>query len=551
MKRTSLINVAIAVFFAAGLAISGGVGCGGGTSDSENVAKGKTFLAEENGNSARTAFNSELTADPNSCGGLYGRILADVQVLSKKASDLVNSGGGLLSATELTPSTYSTSATATTTDLYQVINPILAPFVDIFVEMEADADRVAELDCTFQTDSFPVSLYTNASSTEPAASATLSGEWTKVEALMIGGEVHMALALVDFISAHSLKVNMASMTNITSLLDVEDMLSKLQSGDQINQVIYQLRAMGALLEDNPDFLTKSSSRWDMMEDVPKEMAEGFSEFNAIFDALEEAKGDPAKEIIGFDDKDNNGFDAGDELSFGIKQATISGGTTKVDGLRIVIPDVLSSSFVQNGRDLLDKATDSLKAASAVTATVGGSSSRIGLSDISPLLTVFSDKIGSMLPSILPSILPSMQIPSIPDVIEVDLKAFFTNPKPLRDFMPVIHNHEFVIEGEVDASGTPYGSAIMVGDNSHFQNGIDADCITAQADAVVNPIPYIEFSDPNFNGLLWINLDPIDDNAGSCSNDPTGYKLATQYSLNKLIAGLMVMVTTVPTIPMLF
>lgn len=548
MKRTSLINVAMVVFFAAGLAISGGAGCGGGTSDNANVARGKTLLAEENGDSARTVFTSELTADPDSCGGLYGRILADVQVLSKKASDMVNTGGGLFT-TEYTP-----SATTTTTDLYQVINPILTPFVSIFVEMEADADRVAELDCTFQTDSFPVSLYTNASATEPAASATLSGEWTKVEALMIGGEVHMALALVDFISAHSLKVNTASMTNITSLLDIEDMLDKLQSGDQINQVIYQIRAMGALLEDNPDFLTKSSSRWDMMEDVPKEMAEGFSEFNSIFDALADAKGDPSKAIIGFEDIDNNGFDAGDEICFGIKQATISGGITKIEGLKIVIPDVLTSGFVQTGRGLLDKATDSLKAASAVTATVGGSSSRIGLSDISPLLTVFSDKLGSMLPSILPSILPSMQIPSMPDVIEVDLKAFFTNPKPLRDFMPVILNHEFVVEGEVDASGTPYGAAIAVGDNAHFLSttSISADCITAQADAVVNPIPYIEFSDPTFNGLLWINLDPIDDNVTSCSSsDPAGYKLANQYSLNKLIAGLMVMVTTVPTIPILF
>ncbi|MCX5859619.1 MAG: hypothetical protein NT056_06935 [Proteobacteria bacterium] len=548
MKKASFVGVVVSGIVMVALMIGSGAGCGGGTSDNANVANGKTLLAEEKGDSARTVFTSELTADPDSCGGLYGRILADVQVLSKKASDLVNTGGGLFT-TEYTP-----SATTTTTDLYQVINPILTPFVSIFVEMEADTDRVAELDCTFQTDSFPVSLYTSASSSEPAASATLSGEWTKVEALMIGGEVHMALAMVDFVSAHSLKVNMASLTDITDLLDIEDLLSKLQSGSQINQVIYQIRAMGALLEDNPDFLTKSSSRWDMMEDVPKEMAEGFSEFNAIFDALEEAKGDPAKKIIGFDDKDNNGFDAGDELSFGIKQATISGGTTKVDGLRIVIPDVLSSSFVQNGRDLLDKATDSLKAASAVTATVGGSSSRIGLSDISPLLTVFSDKLGSMLPSILPSILPSMQIPSMPDVIEVDLKAFFTNPKPLRDFMPVILNHEFVIEGEVDASGTPYGAAIVVGDNAHFLSttSISADCITAQADAVVNPIPYIEFSDPTFNGLLWINLDPIDDNVTSCSSsDPVGYNVADQYSLNKLIAGLMVMVTTVPTIPMLF
>jgi len=63
--------------------------------------------------------------------------------------------------------------------------------------------------------------------------------------------------------------------------------------------------------------------------------------------------------------------------------------------------------------------------------------------------------------------------------------------------------------------------------------------------VMNPIPYIAFSDPNFNGLLWINLDLITDNVGSCPADPAGYLPADRYSLNKLIAGLLLSVTSVP------
>lgn len=547
MKKVSFVSVVVSGIAMLALMIGGGTGCSGGTSDNANVAKGKAFLAEGNGDSARTIFNSELTADPDSCGGLYGRILADVQVLSKEATDLITTGGGLF-ATEYAP--YASAATST--DLYQMINPLLTPFVDIFEEMEEDTDRVVELNCTFHTDSYMVSLYTDASQSEPVANAVLSGKWNKAEALMIGGEVHMALALVDFISAHSLKVNMASLQNVASLIDIEDLLNQVQGGYQTNQLIYQARSLGALLEDNPDLLTKSADRWDLMENVPQELAEGFSELNAIFDALKDAKGDPSDAILGFVDKDNNGFDAGDEVTFGIKQATVSGGTTMLEGLRIVIPDLFTSSFVQNARDLLDKATESLE-------TVGGSSSggRIGLSDITPILTVFSDKIGSMIPSVVPSIIPSLQIPSIPDVIEVDLKAFFSDPKPLRDFMPVIQNHELVIEGETDPAGVPDGMAIVAGDSSHFLGAdlIQADCITALADTVVNPIPYIQFSDPSFNGLLWINLAPVQDmeNVSACTG-PSGYstyKVADQYSLNKLIAGLLVSVSTVPDLGFLF
>ena len=557
MRKASLVGVLFFGLLVISLMIGGGTGCGGGgTNDDANVTNGKVLLAAEKGEQAKTSFNLELAADPNSCGGLYGRVLADVQVLSKKASDLINSGGGLLT-TEYQP--YASAATST--DLYAIINPVLTPFVTILAEMQKDTDKVVALDCTFQTDSFPVSLYTSASASVPAASAKLSGEWTKVEALMFGGEIHMAMAMVDFISAHNLKVNTATLSNLSSLMDVSDLLSKLQSGSQGDQLIYAARSLGAILEQNPDLLTESPTRWNMMAKVHTEMAEGISEFVLIFDALAQQKGNPADEIIGYTDKNNNGFDAGDELSFGIKQVTVSGGTTMLDGLRIVIPDVFTSSFVQTGINLLNKATVALKAVDSGVSSGGclvASSNCFGLSDISPLYTVFSNMMGSMLPSILPSIIPSLNIPSIPDVIQVDLTAFFTDPKPIRDFMPVIVNHEFVIEGEVDPAGVGSGAAIVVGDNSHFSNpSIPADCITAQADAVVNPIPYIEFSDPTFNGLLWIRLAPINamDNVNACV-DPTiytgtQYQVADQYLLNKLIAGLMVSVTTVPTLGVLF
>jgi hypothetical protein len=508
-----------------GLLFYSGEGCSSDKSkDNENIAKGKSLLAEGNGDEARDIFSAELNGDPDSCHGRYGRILADFQSLLKMINDFLAAGAGLVSAG---------FGPRMVVDAYPYLDDLLGPFLKILVEMEADADRVAELNCTFYTDSYLVSL--NTSDNKPIVKGVLTGEWDKVQALFIGAQIHMILGLIDYISAHNLMV------------DVESILNVIQSGNiQGSQLIYQARSLGGFMQANPYFLTKSENRWDLVTQARQEWIEGLSEDSAFLQAVDAGKSDPSQAILGFVDTDNNGFDAGDELSLGINRLSVSGGTTLVGRVKFLVPDYLSRDVVLGLEGLLDKAQTALESVDQ-----GGLySERIGLADLNPAFIAFSGEISSAIPFI--------QLNPLPDVIQLDLRAFFTDPKPLRDFFPVIEEvrsgvYEFMLEGEAVPDGScasccmADGVTITAGDASHFSNGylIPADCITAQSGGVVNPIPYIAFSNPNFNGLLWINLDLISDNVGSCPADPAGYLPAGQYALNKLISSLLVSTTSIP------
>ncbi|MCX5859618.1 MAG: hypothetical protein NT056_06930 [Proteobacteria bacterium] len=507
-----------------GLIFYWGVGCSSDKpKDNENIAKGKSLLAEGNGDEARDIFSAELNGDPDSCNGRYGRILADNQSLLKLFNDFLATGAGLVTAG---------FGPRMVVDAYPYLDDLLNPFHKILVEMEADADRVAELNCTFYTEAYPVSLNTN--DNQPIINAVLTGEWDQVQALFIGGQIHMMLGLIDYISAHNLMV------------DVESILNMIQTGNiQGSQLIYQVRSLGGFMHDNPYFLTKSENRWDLVTQARQEWIEGLSEDSAFLQAVDAGKSDPSQAILGFIDLDGDGFDAGDELSLGINRLTISGGTTLIGRVKFQVPDYLSRDVVLGLEGLLDKAQTALEAVDQ-----GGSSERIGLADLNPAFIAFSGEISSAIPFV--------QLNPLPDVIQLDLKAFFTDPKPVRDFLPVIEEvrsgvYEFMLEGEAVPDGScasccmADGVTIAAGDVSHFSNGylIPADCITAQSGGVVNPIPYIAFSDPNFNGLLWLNLDPISDNVGSCPADPAGYLPADRYALNKLISSLLVSTTSIP------
>ncbi|MDD5225009.1 MAG: hypothetical protein PHE84_13580 [bacterium] len=506
-----------------GLVFFWGAGCSGDKStDNENVAKGKSLLAEGNGDAARDIFSTELNSDPDSCGGRYGRILADNQSLMKLFNDFLATGAGLVSAG---------FGPRMVVDAYPYLNDVLNPFLKILIEMETDTDRVAELNCTFFTDSYPVSL--NTSDNQPVINAVLTGEWGKVQALFIGGQIHMVLGLIDYVSAHNLMV------------DVESILNIVKSGTiQGSQLIYQARSLGGFMHDNPYFLTKSENRWDLVTKARQEWIEGLSEDYALLEAIDAERIDPSQAILGFDDLDGDGFDAGDELSLGIKRLTISGGTTLIGRVKFQVPDYLSRDVILGLMGLLGKAQTALK-----TVDDGGNADRIGLADLNPAFVAFTGEVSSAIPFI--------QLNPLPDVIQLDLKAFFTDPKPLRDFLPVVEEvrggvYEFMIEGEAVPDGScasscmADGVTIVAGDATHFSNGylIPADCVTVRSGGVINPIPYFAFSNPNFNGLLWINLDPISDNVGSCPADPAGYLPASQYSLSKLISSILISVTSI-------
>lgn len=512
-----------------GLIFCWGTGCSSDKpKDKENIAKGKSLLAEGKGDDARVIFSAELSDNPNSCDGLYGRVLADFQALLRLTNDLLAAGAGLLVG-GIEPKMV--------VDAYPYLDSFLDPFRKNFIEMEADTDRIAELNCTFFTDSYKILL--TAEGEDPVLNVVLSGEWSKVEALFIGGQLHMILGLIDYISAHNLMV------------DLDSLLNMVQFDVQGSKFIFQARSLGGFIQVNPYFLGQSENRWEMMGKVDDEWAEGLAEYSGMLEALESEKDDPSDDIVGFIDNDNNGFSAGDEITLGTERVSTVGGSTFLGRIRVLVPDYVSRDVILSLKGFLDKARAALEAVDG-----GGPAERIVLADLNPVLEVFYREIGAAL-----SFTPTQ---TFPDVIQLDLKAFFTDPKPLRNFLPAISEvrsgvYEFMIEGEAaPGAGCPSecmadGVTIVVGDATHFQDGylIPADCITAEADGIINPIPYVAFTDPTFNGLLWVNLEPIDDNVGSCPADPAGYQTANRYSLNKLIAGLIVGKIQIPDFGIFF
>ena len=477
---------------------------------------------------AKSSCTTVLKSDPTNCSCQWIYALADLQDLTQ--TQLQGIVDNLITA--LMSDNIGSLFTGVSMDLSDI------PTRTSVIESNA---------CEFTLPTLPVTVKLDFSALKSMASGYINmsaipdtintqlmfgSQWGPAEAKVLGSASNSLLAVINMVSAHALDTN-----------DLISAVSTVVSGGlslSMSDPIGLLRNLGVIFVKAPtllDFNKQNTGPQDITS-AGNEINAALKEINGLNASLQLDQGNPAK-VISYKDVNGDGMvDGGDTFTVGALYYTNSTWVNIVQyltgGETITIPAMVS-----------DKAMPAIDA----------------------LLNEFSDNLTNGTPSFKPMdlnpLLEAVGLTAVSfqtNVISLDPHAFFASPKPARYFFPTINNNsQFQIEAEVALSSTmpTIGWYYTNTDSSHFTDGtkpIVADGISVPVTAAnlftgsllgmqltIPPmIPYISFNDPTMDGVLSIDLSQMlefCEPSGTCpASTPAGFSAATNYSLNKIIAG---------------
>ncbi|MCL5277122.1 MAG: hypothetical protein M1517_05025 [Deltaproteobacteria bacterium] len=541
-KRT-MFGIAVVMAALSGLIVGGcGPSKSGGPSVQQLIQDGSNALIAKNPTAAKASFQKVLNTDTNNCGGEWGMVLSDLQ--DATVNQIPNLPANLVSG--VLADNLASIFTGVSTDL---------------ADMPARTAVIEAKGCEFTLTHLPIDIKPDFSSLTNELSSLgvslplnlninysfdLGTQWGPAEARILGTTANSLLAFINILGAHQLDV-----TDIMSNLSTLENL--LKGGLSLSDPIKLIRSLGPVFQALPKLLTfnNSGTGSDDIKAAGSEINTALSEISGINDSLQLDKGNAAK-VISYDDVNGNGVaDAGDTFTFGVLDLTPTTGPINIlqeytGSETFTVPAYpgyagkygnfnVSSNTIPAAKVLLEKFINNL---------TNGSPNIVPM-DVNDLLTAIGFTGYTFTTS----------------VISLNPSSIFANPVPLRSFFPTLAtNGEFQVEAEVGAVLSTTAWYYEAGDASHFTDttksgiSITPDGIsvpTTAADlfsgslmgtALTIPamLPYISFGDPTFDGVLSIDLSQLlefCEGGSPCPVSPaTGFKAATSYSLNKIIAG---------------
>jgi hypothetical protein len=155
---------------------------------------------------------------------------------------------------------------------------------------------------------------------------------------------------------------------------------------------------------------------------------------------------------------------------------------------------------------------------------------------------------------LPAFLANINISTlVPDVVELNLGQFYRHPVGLRQLLPPWENtgdilfDNLILEWECPSDLHPQtGSPINSGgitcpnpgaivDSGHFLSLAGRGIAAIPADGINSVFPYLPFPDPTFDGLLYLNPEPLGISSLSSWDE---FKPADNLALNAILAALL-------------
>ncbi len=549
-KRT-VLGIAVAMAALSGLVVGG---CGGNKPSGPNIQQlttdGSNALINKNPTAAKTSFQSVLNAKANDCNGEWGMVLADIQ--DATVNQIPNLPSNLVSG--VLADNLASIFTGVSTDLADI------PARTAVIESKGCEFTLSSLPIDIKPDfsslinelqSLGINLSINLSINY---SFNLGNQWGPAEARILGAGSNALLAFINILGAHQLDV-----TDIMSNLSTLEGL--LTGGLNLSDPIKLIRSLGPVFTALPKLLAFNNSGTGPADitTAGAEINAALTEISGINDSLQADKGIAAK-VISYDDANSNGVvDAGDTFTLGIMDLTPTTGPVNVlveatGSETFTVPAYpgyageygdfnVSSNTIPAAKALLDKFINNLTSGSP----------NIVPTDVNALLAAIGFTGYSFTTS----------------VVALNPSSIFANPEPLRTFFPTLSTQswttttpigQFQVEAEVANVLTTTAWYYEAGDDPHFTDttvsgiSITADGVSVPSSAadlyngslmgtqltIPAMLPYISFNDPTFDGVLSIDLSQLlefCEGGPSCPvSSPTGFKAATSYSLNKVIAA---------------
>jgi hypothetical protein len=621
------------------------------------ITEAKRYLGLFDGKRARDVFkqvNEDHIKFNNKpyCTAAYGVVLADLQVFVENLNGLalrlltnMSAGGGAAPA-------YLTAAQAN--DFGVLIENGWSSFEPVLTEMSEYARTVTALpDCSFsiglggrdekvsdtQVEN-PYQYVINiggpggtfspldfADETKiknaPVAQIILKARFDAAEARLIDMIASSLLGGAHFVLAHdySLTLNLYKIATQLGLplecvrTDVFD--CSFEEGINADQIINNILGWSFLFEENPNLLAKSAARWDRrMPYVDNEFKGALYTMRTFFNSLvarnetlrtQTVSAQQLDEFVFLyrDNNENSVVDAFDDLGINFTEIKLSPefiiahtnleatpeGEKRADEMRKSFRTI--ESAINGAKSILKGFRPSEGAVAEVQTFIERGYSNFAAVDnpsvpheripISSFNTVIQDFLFSLIDA------------PLPNFMEFDLTTYFTEPRPLREFLPYWQikdgsqtGSEFLVDSDMyesykepvtastPATGvtapqwiralewdTDFAKLVDEGERAVFPGTYDggvngtlsgltvpSDCINGtnmtsmvpQAEGPSQPQPwpvfYLALPDPTLNNMVWVDLDawtPYYDGAGNglgCVNDPLGIQPASNYAITK-------------------
>ena len=519
----------------------------------ENSNAGLKLISLNSGSDAKSFLSAVPSADPFYGEAQYGIMLADLQSLTKDVDSLLGMILSLTSMTSYEPhlsiASYDPQASSGV-DLWSMLGSMIIPIEDKLKTLDTEAAAVIANGYTISTDATlftKIPLIMGTSGGQYYITVDFKGKAGNLEARAIKTIANLSIALIEAMAAHDLTIDLTSaMNNLSGLMD---MLTSLTNGNSSSvDLVKSLRGLGWLLADNPNFLTKSSTRWSAnMADVPARFTaaiEAFRNLDSDIIAVHETTADACKSHVACLVSSDAAINAGDQLLINavvhveIKYAlsaavvntinslagalstiagitltaTTAGATVDVDltnGPIVALTPLLMDPLVRiipSLDDLLVQVESSITTGAAITPD-----------NINPLLAALFEADGSNAPQI-PTGLWSL---SVKPLFAMPLRQLTTTFKcNTTTTMPGTGGNCLAIEVESSTACLFTNTACTQGDTIHFagmteiaQIGADGmapvDCVAVSGTTKMPLVPtkgtiYVALGDPSLNGALLMN-----------------------------------------------
>jgi hypothetical protein len=577
------------------LAITGSFGCeddvdvdseGNDRIDTE-MEKGKRYLAQALYSDARATFENVLNMDsaynPGKFGWSISRSLEMITELIDSVLDLATSLGDLagMSLKEVeTPEDLALylSRVSKTEEFVQlqtsgVIGGLLKTFLDEYkISLETIDGYLDDISTdpgfVFEIESLPVMVAS-------ISVMNIGGEYDLSEGLIGSAVTKLFLAIIYSVYATSFDLDILGIVDpVMAIVNGPDNDGVEMDTDNIIGLI------AWLFGSNPNLLGLTSSGGDLIvqagqmygnaagrvaESIEFAFTETDDQSNDILAV--DLTVDPPQIVVNLDISEGSNLGVTDEdvIRLNITEelrssmivlrdnflndgAPVSWATHIAPAMAVLIVAALNTGFVQ----------------SIIDSMMSG----MGDSDMSTTLTGILDS-----DLISESLISGLLTNIIPDQFQFNFGAYFNNPVGINALLPAIHLVEseetndiftsrFLFEWECTTEGLISEDSLLPGllcasgegyemvDSYHFPGSEDlapasiTDFVSGYtangiseivADGYESTIPYIPFIDPSMNGLLLVNIAGMD--AGDGDAGYSGYALADNYSLNKVLASL--------------
>lgn len=593
------------------------------------ILEGKYSLSQFEADRARDIFLEanqtwRKTHAVDHCEAAYGVVLADAQVAVKLLNGLVIRP---LLTGALAPAPYAPNALPETRGGYRTAagphdfgieaENLWASFEPYLNEMALYAGAVTQIpNCTFsigvgeepvdelKNDENPYKWVLNLGDTEqPIVQLVFRGRLDGAEARVVETLTRSIMGAADYVLAHDLSLTI-DVAKIAYLLgapvdcvraDALDCITKILNDEVPTQKVDLLEA-AFIFADNPKLLTKNledpaviqSNRWERrFSQVDNQFARAFYAFRSFFPALVarsaqlQSAGIANSEVFDqylmlyVDENEDGKVDAGDTFGFNLAS---NGSGVKLSCDYIIRTRNLSASDAQTCRNSMSDLEDAITTGLSVVKELFTPSEE-AISDIN----TFADRMyGNMAavdnPSITAERIPINQFDNVirdfllelvnqptPPFMEFDVKAFFVDAKPLRDFLPywertttawtyarfIADSDDYLAFKDADPNtdgcqdgGGPYTQltapqllfdqnytnlcfklkserSVLQGpyDEGRITNlALPADCLNpnnlyaelsasiGSLDRVPGTVMYLPLGDPSLNAMIYINMD---------------------------------------------